>query len=116
MGTKKEIVTKENFEDQLLKSVNEVLEYTHGKRELRTHAATFFRVPPKFSKTKIKKIRIGLGLSQSVFAKVFGVTAFTIQNWEQGLRAMPAPACGLLDLIEKDPDNIFCLMSDGKTS
>ena len=114
MGTKKGIVTKENFEDQLLKSVNEVLEYTRGERELRTHTATYFRMPPKFSKTKIKKIRVGL--SQSVFAKVFGVTASTVQNWEQGLRAMPAPACRLLDLIEKDPDTIFRLMSDGKTS
>lgn len=50
MGTKKEIVTKENFEDQLLKSVNEALEYTRGKRDLRTHSATYFRMPPKFSK------------------------------------------------------------------
>ena len=70
--------------------------------------------PPKYSKTKIKKIRSGLGLSHSVFASIFGVTASAVQHWEQGLRSMPAPACRLLDLIEKDPNTIFSLISNDK--
>ena len=116
MASKKELVTDENFEDQLLKSVNEVSEYIKGERDLRTHLATFIKGPPTYSKTKIKKIRSGLGSSQSVFASIFGVTTSAVQHWEQGLRAMPAPACRLLNLIEKDSDTVFELITDDKAS
>jgi len=116
MASKKELVTDENFEDQLLKSVNEVSEYIKGERDLRTHLATFIKGPRKYSKTKIKKIRSGLGLSQSVFASIFGVTTSAVQHWEQGLRTMPAPACRLLNLIEKDSDTVFELITDDKAS
>lgn len=116
MGTKKEIVSKENFEELLLKSASEALEYIRGERELKAHFASKISAPPVYSKTKIKKIRSGLGLSQSVFASIFGVTTSAVQHWEQGLRAMPAPACRLLDLIEKDPDTVFNLITDDKAS
>ncbi len=117
MATKKEIVNEGNFEELLLKSANEALEYVRGKRELRTHTASLIKEPPKYSKKKIKKIRADLGLSQSVFASIFGVTTSAVQHWEQGLRAMTAPACRLLDLIEKDPDTVFGLISgDDKAS
>ncbi|GAB4419376.1 MAG: hypothetical protein OHK0056_29440 [Bacteriovoracaceae bacterium] len=116
MAAKKEIVTEENFEELLLKSANEALEHTRGERELKTHLASKIGEPPAYSKSKIKKIRGMLGLSQSVFASIFGVSASAVQHWEQGLRAMPAPACRLLNLIEKDPDTVFSLMSDDKAS
>ncbi len=45
-----------------------------------------------------------------------GVTTSAVQHWEQGLRAMPAPACRLLDLIEKDPHTVFSLISNDKAS
>lgn len=41
METKKEKVTKENFEELLLKSVKEVQEFIQGKRSLKvTHASS----------------------------------------------------------------------------
>ena len=89
LGTKKEKVTNENFEESLFKSVNEVIEYTRGERALRTHVATYFRMPPRYS---------------------------NIQYWEKGQREMPAPACRVLELIEKDPDTVFSLTSDDKVS
>ena len=116
MATKKEIVNDENFEELLLKSAHEALEYTRGERVLTTHLSSKISGPPKYSKAKIKKIRAGLGLSQTVFASIFGVTASAVQHWEQGLRTMPAPACRILDLIEKDPETVFSLMLEGKAS
>lgn len=115
MATKKEIVNEDNFEELLLKSAYEALEYTHGERNLKSYLATKIKQPPSYSKTKIKKIRSNLGLSQAVFATIFGVTTSAVQHWEQGLRAMPAPACRLLDLIEKDPKTVFNLIV-GKAS
>jgi DNA-binding transcriptional regulator YiaG len=91
MATKKEIVNEDNFEELLLKSANEALEYTRGEKQLRTHFTTKIAQPPTYSKSKIKKIRLGLGLSQAIFASIFGVTTSAVQHWEQGLRAMPAP-------------------------
>jgi putative transcriptional regulator len=116
MATKKEIVNEDNFEELLLKSANEALEYVRGERGLRTHFAKYIKGPPTYSKSKIKKIRAELKLSQSAFASIFGVTASAVQHWEQGLRAMPAAACRLLDLIEKDPDTIFDLITGEKAS
>lgn len=116
MAAKKETVNEDNFEKLLLKSAKEALEYTRGERQLKTQFATKFSQPPTYSKSKIKKIRANLCLSQAVFASIFGVTTSAVQHWEQGLRAMPAPACRLLDLIEKDPKTVFDLISNHKAS
>lgn len=116
MASKKEIVNEGNFEELLLKSANEALEYVRGEKELRTHFAKFIKSPPTYSKSKIKKIRAGLGVSQSVFASIFGVTTSAVQHWEQGLRAMPAPVCRLLSLIEKAPQTVFALITNDKAS
>ena len=116
MATKKEIVNKRNFEEILLKSAHEAQEYIHGKRDLTNKFVTKIAQPLPYTKTKIKKIRMGLGLSQTVFASIFGVTVSAVQHWEQGLRSMPAPACRLLNMIEKDPQTTFCLISDDRAS
>lgn len=116
MATKKELVTDENFEELLLKSVDEVSEYIKGEKRLRTHKATYIKGPEQYSKTKIKKIRSKLGLSQAEFSRIFGVTTSAVQHWEQGIRSMPSPACRLLNLIEKDSDTIFDLILDEKAS
>lgn len=110
MATKKEIVNEDNFEELLLKSANEALDYARGNKEFRTHTAALIKAPPKYSKTKIKKIRSELGLSQALFSTIFGVSVSAVQHWEQGLRSMPKSACRLLDLIEKDPDTVFSLI------
>ncbi len=116
MATKKEIVNEDNFEELLLKSANEALKYTRGERGLKSHFATKIAEPPSYSKAKIKKIRASLGLSQTVFASIFGVTVSAVQHWEQGLRSMPAPACRLLNMIEKDPETVMNLISKSKAS
>ena len=35
---------------------------------------------------EIKKIRLGLHLTQAEFAKQFAIPLKTLQNWEQGIR------------------------------
>lgn len=116
MAAKKEIVNKDNFGDLLLKSANEALQHVRGEKILASHFATKIKEPPTYSKAKIKRIRAALGISQSVFASIFGVTVSAVQHWEQGLRSMPAPACRLLSMIEKDPTTALILISDSKAS
>src|SRR5947209_8796872 len=54
----------------------------------------------------VRRIREGLGLSQSAFAARFHLRERTIQQWEQG-RALPdQPARVLLRTIEMSPDAV----------
>ena len=111
MGTKKEKVTDDNFEDLLIKSVSEASEYIKEEKELTARLASLIEEPPVYSKAKIKKIRSSLGISQAIFAKIFGESLSAIQHWEQGRRNMPKPARRLLDIIEKDPETVFGLIT-----
>lgn len=54
-----------------------------------------------------KLIREKLGLSQSKFAKLLGISVSTLQNWEQGRRKPEGPAKVLLNIAANYPDAIF---------
>ncbi|MFT4562619.1 MAG: putative transcriptional regulator [Gammaproteobacteria bacterium] len=51
----------------------------------------------------ISEIREGVGLSQSEFAKLLGVSVRTLQEWEQGRRTPSGPARTLLAIAHKNP-------------
>jgi putative transcriptional regulator len=59
---------------------------------------------PSFYDAKtVKKVRSALNVSQSVFAKLLGVSNVLVRSWERGAR-QPAPiACRLLDQIRDHP-------------
>lgn len=54
-----------------------------------------------------KQIRKNLGLSQSKFAKLLGISTSTLQNWEQGRRKPEGPAKILLNVAAKYPDAVL---------
>lgn len=45
-----------------------------------------------------------MGLSQTQFARLLGVSIRTLQQWEQGRRHPTGPARRLLAIAEKRPD------------
>lgn len=51
----------------------------------------------------VANIRERVGLSQSEFARLIGVSVRTLQDWEQGRRAPSGPARALLALAHKNP-------------
>ena len=53
-----------------------------------------------------RKVRRKLKLSQSEFAKRFGLPTATIQNWEQGRTRPDAPARLLLAVIDRHPEAV----------
>ncbi|MGH7991880.1 MAG: helix-turn-helix domain-containing protein [Limisphaerales bacterium] len=59
-----------------------------------------FKIDPK---NDIVKVRGRLGLSQSEFADVLGISADTLQNWEQGRRQPTGPAKVLLKIATRHP-------------
>jgi putative transcriptional regulator len=54
-----------------------------------------------------KAIRDRLGLSQSRFAAIIGVSVRTLQNWEQGRREPEGPAKALLRVVDRDPEAVL---------
>ncbi len=51
----------------------------------------------------IVQVRGKLGLSQTEFAGIVGVSVDTLQNWEQGRRAPSGPASVLLKIVAAHP-------------
>lgn len=54
-----------------------------------------------------KRIREKLGLSQSEFALMIGVSTRTIQNWEQHRREPEGAAKALLRVTAKNPEAVL---------
>lgn len=54
----------------------------------------------------IKAIRGELGMSQSEFSLMIGVSLATLQNWEQGRRRPEGPAQALLRVAAANPSAV----------
>ncbi|OGU34747.1 MAG: transcriptional regulator [Ignavibacteria bacterium GWB2_35_6b] len=72
------------------------------KKELKEFGIEFSEV--KMSAKEIQKIREGIKLSQSVFAKVLNVSSSSVKQWEQGKRTPTGSTKVLLELLKKNPN------------
>lgn len=54
-----------------------------------------------------KAVRDKLGLTQSQFASLIGISPRTLQNWEQGHRHPEGTARALLRVAESHPDAVL---------
>jgi putative transcriptional regulator len=77
-------------------------EILEGIRDLKAgRVGRVVNVPP------VAEIRERLGLSQSKFASLLGVSVRTLQDWEQGRRAPSGAARTLLLVAEKNPKAVL---------
>ena len=60
-----------------------------------------------YAQPDVKAIRERLGLTQSSFAALMGVSSRTLQNWEQGRREPEGPAKALLRVVEREPQAVL---------
>ncbi len=90
---------KESRFKELLDSVKQMKEIEGGKRR----PSRLFHVEP----LRIKEIRKKLQMSQSQFARLIGISAATLRNWEQGRTYPEGPARVLLRVAENRPDAIW---------
>ena len=81
---------------EILEGIQEIKTYKAGKVDLRTRELKEPSSP--------QEIRRRLGLSQSAFAGLMGVSLRTIQDWEQGRRQPSGPAKSLLRIAEQRPE------------
>ena len=54
----------------------------------------------------VKAIREKIALSQSEFAKLFGLSKRTLEHWEHGRRVPSGPARAFLMVISREPDAV----------
>lgn len=52
----------------------------------------------------LKALRARLGLSQTAFARAYGLSVWTLRQWEQGTAEPDGPARAYLKVIGQDPD------------
>ena len=89
---------KEAFEE-LLQSISQAGEIRKGLRK----PSRRFAYPP----ARIQTIRNRWNVSQRQFATMIGVSANTLENWEQGRRSPRGPAKALLRIVEREPEAAF---------
>jgi putative transcriptional regulator len=88
--------------ENLLASIREAGETKAGRRRLS-------RALP-ITPVDIKKVRARLRVSQREFALLIGVSARTLQNWEQGRRQPEGPAKALLRVVVRDPEAVLAAL------
>ena len=93
----------DNEFDELCTSIREAGEIKKGLKE---PSRTF-----EYSEPDAKSIRTRLGISQSRFAAIMGVSVRTLQNWEQGRRNPEGPAKALLRIVDRVPDVVLSLFA-----
>jgi putative transcriptional regulator len=85
--------------ERLCESIKQAGEIRRGVRK---PSRVFVNAAPN-----VRTIREGLGLSQSRFAAMIGVSPRTLQNWEQGRREPEGPAKALLRVVECQPKAVL---------
>ena len=83
--------------EELRQSLREANLIKRGRLKL----GRVFHVNPE---SNIVRVRGKLGLSQSKFAAILGISADTLQNWEQGRRTPTGPAKVLLKIAARHPE------------
>ncbi|HUC63165.1 MAG TPA: helix-turn-helix domain-containing protein [Alphaproteobacteria bacterium] len=91
---------------RIIEALEEAVEDAKGKPSgIRTRVV---RVPRDVD---VRRIRRRLGMSQSQFARAFGFSLGTVQNWERGHRRPEGAARAFLTVIERQPEMVVAALS-----
>ncbi|MGD0126179.1 MAG: helix-turn-helix domain-containing protein [Terriglobia bacterium] len=92
--------------DDLRQSLVDAAAFERGKHvNLRT---TEIPAPPRPLKpAEIRKIRLALNASQTLFARFLNVSPNTVESWEQGVRQPDQAALKLLMIAKNHPEAVL---------
>ena len=92
---------------RIISALQEILNAQESGEPLRGMKVTVRDVavmkPASYNAHAVQMTRQKLGVSQSVFAQLVGVSVMLAQSWEQGKRFPDGAARRLLDEINRDP-------------
>ena len=92
-----------NVFESIMTGLNEAVEYEKGNLTAKKTNITVEPLP-EISAEDIKNIRNEIGLTQSMFAAVIGVSVKTVEAWEAGTNRPIGPARRMISLIQFNPD------------
>lgn len=92
-----------NVFESIMTGLNEAVEYEKGNLTAKKTTITVEPLP-EISAEDIKNIRNEIGLTQSMFAAVIGVSVKTVEAWEAGTNRPIGPARRMISLIQFNPD------------
>lgn len=92
-----------NIFESIMTGLNEAVEYEKGNLKAKKTTITVEPLP-EISAEDIKNIRNEIGLTQSMFAAVIGVSVKTVEAWEAGTNRPIGPARRMISLIQFNPD------------
>jgi putative transcriptional regulator len=84
----------------VVQGLKEAASYVRGERSLRAYE---YDVP---GPVDVKAIRAKSGLSQSQFARRFGLSTRTLQDWELGRAQPPSVVRAYLTVIDRFPETV----------
>ena len=86
--------------ESILRGARQVLAFARGEadaKDFRVH------IPAEID---VRRIRRKVGMTQEAFARHFGVSTRTVQDWEQGRRAPTGAARAFLTVIRREPEAV----------
>jgi putative transcriptional regulator len=84
---------------RMIESARQALAFVEG----RENHGCVVHVPEDID---VKAIREKISLSQSEFARLFGLSKRTLEHWEHGRRVPTGPARAFLTVIAREPDAV----------
>jgi putative transcriptional regulator len=95
--------------DALVSALTDIRDHAAGKSKL-TMRTTTLRLPARTATirpTEVRRIRLGLNVSQEVFASLLNVPLVTAASWETGRRHPSGAALRLLQVARHRPDALI---------
>ena len=83
--------------------------HIEGRRSLRLGRR---RVVPEFSPGTIRAIRTLYNMKRTEFARMIGINAETLRNWETGRRCPQGPARALLRIAAANPEAVARVLKE----
>ncbi len=91
--------------ERLKSGLTEAVQFAKGELTLRTVAVP--APPPEIAAKEVTSLRVKIGMSQAVFARVLNVSTKTVQSWEQGERKPSHAALRMLQVFRENPNLVF---------
>jgi len=83
---------------RMIANAKQALAFANGENN-----ACVVHIPDEIDTARIRK---KINMSQSQFAAYFGVSVWTLQEWEQGRVAPSGAARAFLTVIDREPDTV----------
>jgi putative transcriptional regulator len=89
---------KQTAGQRMISSAKEALAFAEGKDN-----GSVVHIPDEIAAARIRK---KINLTQSQFARYFGVSVRTVQEWEQGRSVPSGAARAFLTVIDREPEAV----------